>query len=79
MRLSRLKSVTPFEYGLLVFQAPASFALTMRSSRSPAAHSDVQHSAPARAWLRHSCPISRSVLNAAYLGVSVKKDHANIE
>ena len=43
--------------------------LTRRSSRSPTAHSDVQHSAPARAWLRHYCPSRRSMLNAAYLGV----------
>jgi hypothetical protein len=37
-------------------------------SRSPAAHSDIQHSAPARVWLRHFCPSIRSTLNAAYLG-----------
>jgi putative acetyltransferase len=43
--------------------------LTRRSSRSPAAHSDIQHYASARAWLRHFCPTSRSMLNAAYLGV----------
>ncbi len=36
------------------------------------AHSDIQHSALARAWLRHCRPIKRSVLNAAYLGVGRK-------
>ena len=33
------------------------------------AHSDAQHSAPSRAWLRHFCPIRRSMRSAAYLGV----------
>lgn len=47
--------------------------LTIRSSRSPAAHSDIQHSALARAWLRHCCPSKSSVLNAAYLGVRANK------
>lgn len=42
--------------------------LTRWSSRSPAAHPDVQYSAVTRAWLRHCCAISRSMLNAAYLG-----------
>ena len=40
-----------------------------RSSRSPASHSDAQHSALARAWLRHVCPSKRGVLSVAYLGV----------
>jgi hypothetical protein len=42
--------------------------LTSRSSRSPAAHWDVQHSAPARECLRHYCASGRSMLNAPYHG-----------
>jgi hypothetical protein len=38
-----------------------------------APYSDAQHSAPARAWLRHYCPSNRSMLSAAYLGVSGNK------
>lgn len=46
--------------------------ITSRSSHSHAAHWDVQHSAPARAWLRQFSRSKRSVLNAAYLDVSLR-------
>ncbi|HOP23611.1 MAG TPA: hypothetical protein PLO83_11810, partial [Gammaproteobacteria bacterium] len=53
--------------------------LISQAIRRVAPHSDAQHSALARAWLRHFCPTNRSMLSAAYLGVSSQKTHTEYE